>query len=141
MRINLNNGRANATIYTNPTRQQLDWLKNNDITRDELDIRRGSEVELRDESDTSSDQYSEVISKLSELKVDEISRKLDDMQSFISSVIGDVKSNFDANYRMVSTAENPNNLPEEQVKKLTEIYMNLKDVGTNLFNIEQLLES
>ena len=141
MRINLNNGRANATIYTNPTRQQLDWLKNNDITRDELDIRRGSAVELGDESGTSSDQYSEVISKLSELNVDEISRKLDDMQSFISSVIGDVKSNYDENYRMVNTAENPNNLPEEQVKKLTEIYMNLKDIGTNLFNIEQLLES
>jgi len=106
-----------------------------------LDIRRGSEVELGDESTTSSDQYSEVISKLSELNVDEISRKLDDMQSFISSVIGDVKSNYDENYRMVNTAENPNNLPEEQVKKLTEIYINLKDIGTNLFNIEQLLES
>ena len=141
MRINLNNGRANATIYTNPTRQQLDWLKKNDITRDELDIRRGSEVELGDESGTSSDQYSEVISKLSELNVDEISRKLDDMQSFISSVIGDVKSNYDENYRMVNTAENPNNLPEEQVKKLTEIYTNLRDIGTNLFNIEQMLES
>ncbi len=42
---------------------------------------------------------------------------------------------------MINTAENPNNLPEEQVKKLTEIYMNLNDIGTNLFNIEQLLES
>ncbi len=141
MRINLNNGRANATIYTNPTKQQLDWLKTNDITRDELDIRRGTELEYDDNSSASSDQYSDVISKLSELDVYEISRKIDDMASFISSAIGDVKSSFDENYRTVNTAENPNNLPEEQVKKLTEIYVNLKDIGTNLFNIEQMLES
>ena len=141
MRINLNNSRANATIYTNPTKQQLDWLKANDITRDELDIRRGTELEYDDNSSTSSDQYSDVISKLSELDVYEISRKIDDMASFISSAIGDVKSSFDENYRTVNTAENPNNLPEEQVKKLTEIYVNLKDIGTNLFNIEQMLES
>jgi hypothetical protein len=54
MRINLNNSRANATIYTNPTKQQLDWLKANDITRDELDIRRGTELEYDDNSSTSS---------------------------------------------------------------------------------------
>ena len=141
MRINLNNSRANATIYTNPTKQQLDWLNANDITRDELDIRRGTELEYDDNSSTSSDQYSDVISKLSELDVVEMSRKLDDMQRFISSAIGDVKSSYDENYRTVNTAENPNDLPEEQVKKLTEIYVNLKDIGTNLFNIEQMLES
>jgi hypothetical protein len=141
MRINYQNGSVNATIYTNPTKQQLDWLKTNDITRDELDVRRGTELEYDDNSSTSSDQYSDVISKLSELDVVEISRKLDDMSSFISSVIGDVKSSYDENYRTVNTAENPNDLPEEQVKKLTEIYVNLKDIGSNLFNIEQMLES
>jgi hypothetical protein len=141
MRINLQNGRANATIYTNPTPEQLSWLRKNDISRDELDIRRGTEVEYNDASSGSSDQYSEVISKISELNVDEISRKFDDMQRFITSVIGEVKSNYDENYRLINTAENPNNLPEEQIKKLTEIYMNLNDIGTNLFNIEQLLES
>ena len=141
MRINLQNGRANATIYTNPTPEQLSWLRKNDISRDELDIRRGTEVEYNDASSGSSDKYSEVISKISELNVDEISRKFDDMQRFITSVIGEVKSNYDENYRLINTAENPNNLPEEQIKKLTEIYMNLNDIGTNLFNIEQLLES
>ncbi len=141
MRINLQNGRANATIYTNPTPEQLSWLRKNDISRDELDIRRGTEVEYNDASAELADQYSEVISKISELNVDEISRKFDDMQRFITSVIGEVKSNYDENYRLINTAENPNNLPEEQIKKLTEIYMNLNDIGTNLFNIEQLLES
>ena len=141
MRINLQNGRANATIYTNPTPEQLSWLRKNDISRDELDIRRGTEVEYNDASSGSSDKYSEVISKISELNVDEISRKFDDMQRFITSVIGEVKSNYDENYRLINTAENPNNLPEEQIKKLAEIYMNLNDIGTNLFNIEQLLES
>lgn len=141
MRINLNNGRANATIYTNPTPQQLDWLKRNDVSRDELDIRRGTQVAYGDESDSSSDQYSEAISKLSELNINEISRQLDNVKDQLQSIIGDVTSNYDANYRRVDKAENPNNLPEDQIEKLTKIYLNLKDAGTSLFEIENILES
>lgn len=141
MRINLNNGRANATIYTNPTPQQLDWLKKNDVSRDELDIRRGTQVAYGDESDSSSDQYSEAISKLSELNINEISRQLDNVKDQLQSIIGDVTSNYDANYRRVDKAENPNNLPEDQIEKLTKIYLNLKDAGTSLFEIENILES
>jgi hypothetical protein len=141
MRINLNNGRANATIYTNPTPQQLDWLKKNDVSRDELDIRRGTQVAYGDESDSSSDQYSEAISKISELNINEISRQLDNVKDQLQSIIGDVTSNYDANYRRVDKAENPNNLPEDQIEKLTKIYLNLKDAGTSLFEIENILES
>jgi hypothetical protein len=138
MRINLNNGRANATIYTNPTPQQLDWLKKNDITRDELDIRRGTEVEYGDSSDTS-DQYSVIVSKISELNINEFSRQLEQANDLIESMIGNVTSSFDKNYRRVDKAENPNNLPEDQVQKLTKIYLSLKDAGTNLFTVEDLL--
>ena len=141
MRINLNNGRANATIYTNPTPQQLDWLKRNDVSRDELDIRRGTQVAYGDESAGSSDQYSEAISKISELNINEISRQLDNVKDQLQSIIGDVTSNYDANYRRVDKAENPNNLPEDQIEKLTKIYLNLKDAGTSLFEIENILES
>jgi len=140
MRINLNNGRANATIYTNPSPQQLDWLKRNDISREELDIRRGTEVEYGD-SDTSSDQYSEAISKISELNINEISRQLDNVKDQLQSIIGDVTSSYDANYRRVDKAENPNNLPGDQIEKLTKIYLYLKDAGTSLFEIENILES
>lgn len=141
MRINLQNGRANATIYTNPTPQQLDWLKKNDVSRDELDIRRGTQVAYEDESAASSDQYSEAISKISELNINEMSRQLDNVKDQLQSIIGNVTSSYDANYRRVDKAENPNNLPEDQIEKLTKIYLSLADAGTSLFEIENILES
>jgi hypothetical protein len=141
MRINLNNGRANATIYTNPTPQQLEWLKNNDISREELDIRRGTEVAYKDEPVESSDQYLEAISKISELNIFEFSRQLDKVKDEITLIIGNVKSKYDANYQRVNKAENPNNLPEDQIEKLTKIYLGLHDAGISLFNVEEILES
>jgi len=140
MRINLNNGVANATIYTNPTPQQLNWLKSNDISRDELDIRRGTEVAYG-EPDSSSDQFSDVISKVSELNINEFSRQIDNVKDQLQSIIGDVTGNYDANYNRVNKAENPNNLPEDQIEKLLKLYLALYDAGTSLFNIEEILES
>ena len=140
MRINLNNGRANATIYTNPTPQQLDWLRKNDISREELDIRRGTEVEYGN-SDTSSNQYSDAIEKVSELNISEISRQLDNVKDHIQSIIGNVESKYDENYRRVDKAENPNNLPEDQIEKLTKIFLGLQNAGTSLFEVEEILES
>ncbi len=139
MRINLNNGRANATIYTNPTPQQLEWLRRNDITRDELDIRRGSEVEFSDSK--SSDQYSEAISKVAELNIAEFSRQLDNAKNQLQSIIGNVTSRYDENYRRVDKAENPNNLPEDQIEKLTKIYLGLQNAEISLFEVEEILES
>ena len=138
MRINLNNGVANATIYTNPTPQQLNWLKSNDISRDELDIRRGTEVAYG-ESDLSSDQFSDAISKVSELNINEFSRQIDNVKDQLQSIIGDVTSSYDANYNRINKAENPNNLPEDQIEKLLKIYLALYDAGTSLFKIEEIL--
>jgi hypothetical protein len=141
MRINLNNGRANATIYTNPTPQQLNWLKSNDISRDELDIRRGTQVEYADTSNQTSDQYSEAISQVAELNLSDFSRQLDKVKDQIKSIIGNIESKYDENYRRVDKAENPNNLPEDQVEKLTKIYISLQDAGSSLFTVEEILES
>ncbi len=140
MRINFNNGVANATIYTNPTPQQLNWLKNNDISRDELDIRRGTEVAYED-SALSSDQFSDAISKVNELSIADLSRQLDNVKDQLGSVIGKVNSRYDENYRRVNEAENPNNLPQDQLDKLIKIYLALYDAGSSLFTIEEVLES
>ncbi len=140
MRINFNNGVANATIYTNPTPQQLNWLKNNDISRDELDIRRGTEVAYED-STLSSDQFSDAISKVNELSIADLSRQLDNVKDQLGSVIGKVNSRYDENYRQVNEAENPNNLPQDQLDKLIKIYLALYDAGSSLFTIEEVLES
>ncbi len=42
MRVNVSGGKVNVTIYTPPTPDQQKWMKNNDIARDEMDIRRDS---------------------------------------------------------------------------------------------------
>lgn len=42
MRVNVSGGKVNITIYTPPTPAQQKWMKNNDIARDEMDIRRDS---------------------------------------------------------------------------------------------------
>jgi len=136
MRINYDNGNVNATIYTQPSSEQLKWLRDNDISRSELDIRRGTEVGYGDE-DTS--QYHDAMNNLSEIKVSEMYRKFDQAKEYLKSVIGNVESSYDANYRRVNNASNPNNLPAEQVKKLTDVYVALDEAETSLYTLESKL--
>jgi hypothetical protein len=137
MRINYQNGSVNATIYTQPTSEQLQWLKANDISRNELDIRRGSEVDYGSQD---SSQYQETTKTLSDLDVREMYSKLDEMKEYLKSIIGQVNSSYDQNYRKVNTAENPNNLPEDQVNKLTEVFAALDDAETSLYSLESKID-
>ena len=136
MRINYQNGSVNATIYTQPSSQQLQWLKTNDISRSELDIRRGTEVEY---GEPTADKYTEALSSLSDMGIREFYDQLDKAKEYLRTVIGSVETSYDERYRPVNKAENPNNLPEDQVEKLTRIYVNLNDAETCLFNITEIL--
>ena len=136
MRINYQNGSVNATIYTQPSSQQLQWLKTNDISRSELDIRRGTEVEY---GEPSADKYTEALSSLSDMGIREFYDQLDKAKEYLRTVIGSVETSYDERYRPVNKAENPNNLPEDQVEKLTKIYVNLNDAETSLFNVTEIL--
>ena len=136
MRINYQNGSVNATIYTNPSAQQLEWLKNNDVSRSELDIRRGTEVQYGEPTE---DKYTEALSSLSEMGIREFYDQLDKAKEYLRTVIGSVETTYDERYRPVNKAENPNNLPEDQVEKLTKIYVNLNDAETSLFNVTEIL--
>jgi uncharacterized FlaG/YvyC family protein len=42
MRVNVSGGKVNVTVYTPPTPAQQKWMKDNDISRQEMDIRRAS---------------------------------------------------------------------------------------------------
>jgi hypothetical protein len=136
MRINYQNGSVNATIYTQPSSQQLQWLKTNDISRSELDIRRGTEVEY---GDSTADKYTEALSSLSDMGIREFYDQLDKAKEYLRTVIGSVETSYDERYRPVNKVENPNNLPEDQVEKLTKIYVNLNDAETSLFNVTEIL--
>ena len=136
MRINYNNGNVNATIYTKPSPEQLQWLKANDISRDELDIRRGTEVQY---GEPSSDKYTEALTNLSDMGIREFYNQLDKAKEYLRTVIGSVETTYDERYRPTNKAENPNNLPEDQVEKLTSIYVSLNDAETSLYNVTELL--
>jgi hypothetical protein len=136
MRINYQNGSVNATIYTQPSSQQLQWLKTNDISRSELDIRRGTEVEY---GEPATDRYTEALSSLSDMGIREFYDQLDKAKEYLRTVIGSVETTYDERYRPINKAVNPNNLPEDQVAKLTNIYVNLNDAETSLFNITEIL--
>jgi hypothetical protein len=136
MRINYQNGSVNATIYTNPTAEQLQWLKANDISRSELDIRRGTEVEY---GEPTADKYTEALSSLSDMGIIDFYNQLDKAKEYLRTVIGSVETSYDERYRPVNKAENPNNLPEDQVEKLTKIYVSLNDAETSLFNVTEIL--
>ena len=133
MRINYQNGSVNATIYTNPTPEQLNWLKANDVSRSELDIRRGTEVQYGEES---SSQFEDVSKTLSEINVSEMYRKIDEAKELIKTIIGTVESKYDENYRKVNTATNPNNIPQDQANKLTEVFVALDEAETSLYSLE-----
>ncbi len=133
MRINYQNGSVNATIYTNPTPEQLNWLKANDVSRSELDIRRGTEVQYGEES---SSQFEDVSKVLSEINISEMYRKIDEAKELIKTIIGTVESKYDQNYRRVNTATNPNNIPEDQANKLTEVFVALDEAETSLYSLE-----
>ena len=137
MRINYQNGSVNATIYTQPTTEQLQWLKANDISRNELDIRRGTDVQYGEQD---SSQYEEVSKTLSELKVREMYGKLDEIKEYLKTIIGKVDSSYDSNYRRVNTAENPNNLPQDQVDKLTSVFAAIDDAETSLYTLESKID-
>ena len=136
MRINYQNGSVNATIYTQPSSQQLQWLKTNDISRSELDIRRGTEVEY---GEPTADKYTEALSSLSDMGIREFYDQLDKAKEYLRTVIGSVETTYDERYRPTNKAENPNNLPEDQVEKLTAIYVNLNDAETSLYNVTEIL--
>jgi len=135
MRINYQNGSVNATIYTNPSPEQLQWLKANDISRSELDIRRGTEVAYGEPSD----KYTEALTSLSDMGIREFYNQLDKAKEYLRTVIGSVETSYDEKYRPINKAENPNNLPEDQVEKLTTIYVNLNDAETSLYNVTEIL--
>lgn len=136
MRINYQNGSVNATIYTNPTTEQLQWLKANDISRSELDVRRGTEVAY---GEPSADKYTEALTSLSDMGIREFYDQLDKAKEYLRTVIGSVETSYDERYRPINKAENPNNLPEDQVEKLTKIYVNLNDAETCLYNVTEIL--
>jgi hypothetical protein len=136
MRVNVSGGKVNVTVYTPPTPDQQKWLKNNDISRDELDIRRDSmekpqsnatEItnQLAEQGKVLSDVAFSLEQAVNELVVTRVNPK------FSSATVG---------IEPYYITENPQNLDEDLFEKLKDIksqIASVKDLANDLSNLSQ----
>jgi len=134
MRVNVSGGKVNVTVYTPPTPAQQKWMKNNDISRQEMDIRRDSMEQPHSD-------VSELLNQLTEQ----------------GKVLGDLAFNLEQSIREVVVTrinpkfspatvgtesyyitENPQNLDEALFEKLKDIKSQItyvSDLAKDLNNL------
>jgi len=136
MRVNVTGGNVNVTIYTPPTPAQQKWMKDNDISAQEMDVRR-------DSFQTPKQDTSEITNQLVEH-----GNELDDLTYKIQNIInGLVVTRVNPRFspETVGTepyyiTENPQNLNEELFEKLKDIKSqidNLSDLSRDLKNLSE----
>jgi len=127
MRVNVSGGNVNVTIYTPPTPEQQKWMKENDISREELDIRRDSfQAEKKDNS--------EITNQLVEhgVELGDLAYKLKEViNSLVVTRINPKFSPATVGTESYYITENPQNLDENLFEKL-------KDIKSQIDNINDL---
>jgi hypothetical protein len=127
MRVNVSGGNVNVTIYTPPTSEQQKWMKENDISREELDIRRDSfQAEKKDTS--------EITNQLVEhgVELGDLAYKLKEViNSLVVTRINPKFSPATVGTESYYITENPQNLDENLFEKL-------KDIKSQIDNINDL---
>jgi hypothetical protein len=134
MRVNVSGGKVNVTIYTPPTPAQQKWMKNNDIARDEMDIRRDSMEKPEVNTSAISNQLFEQGKALSDLAF-ALEQTLNEL------VVTRVNPKFSP--ATVGTepyyiTDNPQNLNEELFEKLKDIKSQITyvtDLAKDLTNL------
>jgi uncharacterized FlaG/YvyC family protein len=117
MRVNVSGGKVNVTVYTPPTPAQQKWMKDNDISRQEMDVRR-------DSMEQPQSNVSELLNQLAEQ-----GKVLGDLAFNLEQAIREVvvtRINPKFSPETVGTesyyiTENPQNLNEELFEKLKDI--------------------
>ena len=117
MRVNVSGGKVNVTVYTPPTPAQQKWMKDNDISRQEMDIRR-------DSMEQPQSNVSELLNQLAEQ-----GKALGDLTYNLEQAIREVvvtRINPKFSPATVGTesyyiTENPQNLDEALFEKLKDI--------------------
>jgi hypothetical protein len=131
MRVNVSGGKVNVTIYTPPTPAQQNWMKSNDISREELDIRRNS-------MEKPQVNISEITGQLSEQ-----GKALSDLAFTLEQTINElVVTRINPKFSPATLGtepyfitENPQGLSEELFEKLKDIKSQmsyLKDLANDL---------
>ena len=136
MRVNVTGGNVNVTIYTPPTPAQQRWMKDNDISTQEMDVRR-------DSFQTSKQDTSEITNQLVEHgnELDDLSYKIKNIvNSLVVTRINPKFSPATVGSETYYITENPENLNEDLFEKLKDIKSqldNLSDLSNDLKSLSE----
>jgi hypothetical protein len=136
MRVNVTGGNVNVTIYTPPTPAQQRWMKDNDISTQEMDVRR-------DSFQTSKQDTSEITNQLVEHgnELDDLSYKIKNIvNSLVVTRINPKFSPATVGSEPYYITENPENLNEDLFEKLKDIKSQLDNLSDLSNDLKSLLE-
>ena len=134
MRVNVSGGNVNVTIYTPPTPAQQKWMKNNDISSQEMDIRRDSFQAPKKDTSEITNQLIEHGSELESVvyKLEEI------VNNFVVTRINPKFSTETAGTESYYITDNPQNLDEEMFEKLKDVKSQLDSVKGLSYDLKNL---
>jgi len=136
MRVNVTGGNVNVTIYTPPTSAQQKWMKENDISTQEMDVRRDSfQVPKQDTSEITN----QLVEHGNEL--DNLSYKIKEIiNSLVVTRINPKFSPATVGTESYYITENPENLNVDLFEKLKDIKSqldNLSDLSNDLKRLSE----
>lgn len=127
MRVNVSGGKVNVTIYTPPTPAQQKWIKNNDISKDELDIRRDSMQQPQA-------NMSEITGQLSEQ-----GKALDDLLFTLEQTINElVVTKINPKFSPATVGIEPYYITENPQGLNEELFEKLKDIKSQISYVKDL---
>ena len=137
MRVNVSGGNVNVTIYTPPTPAQQKWMKDNDISTQEMDIRRDSFQAPKQDTSEITNQLNEHGSEL-----ESITYKLDEIiNSLVVTRVNPKFSPATVGTESYYITENPQNIDEELFEKLKDIKSQLDSVKSLSYDLKKLGEN
>ena len=137
MRVNVSGGNVNVTIYTPPTPAQQKWMKDNDISAQEMDIRRDSFQAPKQDT-------SEITNQLIEhgKELDDVAFKLDEIiNSLVVTRVNPKFSPETVGTESYYITENPQNIDEQLFEKLKDIKSQLDSVKSLSYDLKKLGEN
>ena len=136
MRVNVSGGNVNVTIYTPPTRAQQKWMKDNDISKQEMDVRRDSFQAPKQDTSEITNQLIEHGNEL-----DTLAYKLEEIvNSFVVTRINPKFSPETVGTESYYITDNPQNLDEILFEKLKDIKSQLDSIKGLSYDLKSLGE-
>jgi hypothetical protein len=134
LRVNVSGGNVNVTIYTPPTPAQQKWMKDNDISSREMDIRRDSFQAPKQDTSEITNQLIEHGSELESVvyKLEEI------VNNFVVTRVNPKFSPETAGTESYYITDNPQNLDEEMFEKLKDVKSQLDSVKGLSYDLKNL---